>query len=410
MGGRDYVEVWMPHHPLSRFWNSLPEWSRWIGNARAAKAAWVVWGIFALVVCVIVAVQPDRRTVTPEYREASDEWWDSEAEIYTGKSGFLYLPQAAIFYTPFELLPMRVGEPLWRLVMLGSLAGALWWGAKRLGAEKAGMLFLFATLLVLPASLASARNGQVNMPLAALYLFAALAIAGRHWWTAAACLALSLGLKPISLAPMLLAGAVFPRLIWPLVVCTAALLALPFAHPDPSYVVGQYREFLWCLTESARPTKHNWCDFAGMLRTFGWTPGQDIQWIVRLIAAFGALGLAWRATRRSDPLRASLSVLLIGAIYLMLFNPRTETNSYVILAAFTALAGAYELVIHQSARRAFAYIGLAIVWGSENYGWPIFPLTNLWLKALCTLVLLAWLAPSIFKAREPQPFLPGRAE
>lgn len=398
----------MPHHLLSRYWKSLPEWSCQLGDVRAAVAGWVLWGIFALVVCGIVAVQPDRRTVTPEYREASNEWWNSGLEIYTGKSGFLYLPQAAIFYTPFELLPARVGEPLWRLVMLGSLAGALWWGAKRLGGDNRGMLFLFASLLVLPASLASARNGQVNMPLAALYLFAALAIAGRHWWWAAACLAVSLGLKPISLAPMLLAGAVFPRLIWPLGVCTAALLALPFAHPDPAYVAGQYREFLWCLSESGRPTKHNWCDLAGMLRTFGWQPGQDFLWGVRVVAALGALGLALRAVRRADPLRASLTVLLIGAIYLMLFNPRTETNSYVIPAAFIALAGAYELVLHRSARRAFAYIGLAIVWGSENYGWPIFPLTNLWLKALCTLVLLVWLAPPIVKVREPQPFLPPR--
>lgn len=368
----------------------------------------MLWGIFALVVCVIVAVQPDRRTVTPEYQRASEMWWAAEPGIYTGKSGFLYLPQAAIFYTPFEMLPERVGEPLWRLVMLGSLAGALWWGAKRLGGDKSGTLFLFASLLVLPASLASARNGQVNMPLASLYVFAALCIAGRHWWAAAACLAVSLGLKPISLAPMLLAGAVFPRLIWPLGVCTAALMALPFAHPDPAYVIGQYRDFLWCLSEAGRPTKHNWCDLAGMLRTFGWQPGQDFLWGLRAVAALGALALAYFAARRAEPVRAALTVFLIGAIYLMLFNPRTETNSYVIIAAFIALAGAYELVTHQSSRRAFVYSGLAIVWGSENYGWPIFPLTNLWLKALCTLLLLAWLTPSILKVREPQLFLPEK--
>lgn len=106
---------------------------QWLGDAGAAKAAWIFWGIFALVLCIIVAVQPDRRTVTPEYRKASEKWWASQPGIYTGKSGFLYLPQAAIFYTPIRILPQRVGEPLWRLVMLGSLAGALWWGAKTEG-------------------------------------------------------------------------------------------------------------------------------------------------------------------------------------------------------------------------------------------------------------------------------------
>jgi hypothetical protein len=394
---------------FSRLWTEFPEWTRRLGDARAAKAGWMLWGVFALVVCVIVAVQPDRRTVTPEYRKASEKWWSSEPGIYTERNGFLYLPQAAIFYTPFRVLPERVGEPLWRLVMLGSLAGALWWGARKLGAKNGGLLFLFASLLVLPASLASARNGQVNMPLAALYLFSALCIAGRQWWAAGACLALSLGLKPISLAPMLLAAAVFPRLILPLGICTAVLMALPFAHPDTAYVIGQYRDFVECFFMNAgRPTKHSWCDLAGMLRTFGWQPGEEFLWGVRIAAALGALGLAFRATARPEALRASLTVFLLGAIYLMLFNPRTETNSYVIISVFTALAGAYELVLHRSAGRAAAFIGLSIVWGTENYGWPIFPLTNLWLKALCTIGLLVWLIPSILKAREPQPFLPPR--
>ena len=119
--------------------------------------------------------------------------------------------------------------------------------------------------------------------------------------------------------------------------------------------------------------------------------------------------LALRAARRPDPARAALTVFLLGAAYLMVFNPRTETNSYVILAAFTALGGALELVLHRSARRAAIYLGLAVVWGSENYGWSIFPLTNLWLKALCALLLLGWLARPILKGKEPQPYLPPAA-
>ena len=118
------------------------------------------------------------------------------------------------------------------------------------------------------------------------------------------------------------------------------------------------------------------------------------------------LDRARRAARRPDPIRAALSVMLVGGIYLMLFNPRTETNSYVILAAFIALAGAYEFVTNRSSFRTWAFVGLAIALGSENYGWPIFPLTNLWLKALCATGLLVWLVPTIVKAREPQPFLP----
>ena len=35
-----------------------------------------VWLLFALFVCSIVAFQPDRHTVTPEYRGASEKWWE----------------------------------------------------------------------------------------------------------------------------------------------------------------------------------------------------------------------------------------------------------------------------------------------------------------------------------------------
>jgi hypothetical protein len=389
---------------ISQVWARLPPWLETLGEWRAARAAWMAWGVFALVVCVIVAVQPDRRTVTPEYRKASEKWWASEPGVYPKRNGFLYLPQAAIFYTPFRVLPKRVGEPLWRLVMIGSLAGALWWAAKSLDKKNRGVIFLLATLLVIPSCLASARNGQVNMPLAALYLLAALCVSSGRWWAAAACFAVSLGLKPISLAPMLLAGAAFPRLRLPMAAFTGLLLLLPFAHPDPTYVAIQYQDFVRCFLQAGRPSGHTWCDLAGMLRTFGLQPGDDFMWAVRIAAALATLAISLRIARHADRLRAALGVTLAGAIYLMLFNPRTETNSYVILAALTALAGAMEILRHASARRAAAYVILAIVWGSENYGWPIFPLTNLWLKALCTLALAAWLAPALWTGRDPGPF------
>jgi hypothetical protein len=388
-------------------------WTRWIemlrglSEARALRVALFVWVVYAVIIAGIVAAQPDRRTVTPEYREASEKWWASQPRIYTERNGFLYLPQAAILYTPFALLPKPVGEPLWRLVMLATLAAALWMGAKKLGGQKCCQFFLIATLLVLPSSFASARNGQVNMLLAATYLLAGFSIAARHWWKAALFFTIALALKPISLAPILLAAVAFPHLIIPLIVGTVLLVGLSFAHSDPSYVIQQYKDF-WecCVSNGGRPTGHSWCDIAGMFRTFGWQPGHELMWVTRALAALLALGLALRAARRPDPIRASLSVMLVGGIYLMLFNPRTETNSYVILAAFIALAGAYEFVTNRSSFRTWAFVGLAIVWGSENYGWPIFPLTNLWLKALCTTGLLVWLVPSILRAREPQPFLP----
>jgi hypothetical protein len=372
---------------------------------KALHAALFVWILFALIVCGIVAVQPDRRTVTHEYRQASTKWWASAPNVYPKKNGFLYLPQAAIIYTPYNLLPSRIGEPLWRLTMLSALAGALFLACKKLSTERTGRLFLVATVLVIPSALASARNGQVNMPLAALYLFSALALSEKRWGMAAFLLTVSLALKPISLAPLLLVAAVYPAARLPLVGGLLLLFVAPFLHPSPSYVWDQYQDFVRCFLQAGRPSGHTWCDLAGLMRTFGIPAGDSLLWAIRAGAALVTLWFCSRAVRIREPFRAAFTVLLLAATYLMLFNPRTETNSYIIVGIFIAIMGAYEGIIRQDRRLAAVFCLLAFVFGSENYGWPIFPLTNLWLKAFCAILLFGWLLKSLQQRPQESPVL-----
>ncbi len=84
-------------------------------NPSIALPAWILWFIFLTVICVLVGRRPNERTVTPNYRNASIAWWNGK-DIYTEQvGGYLYLPQAAILYTPFTLPPLAVGEVCWRL-------------------------------------------------------------------------------------------------------------------------------------------------------------------------------------------------------------------------------------------------------------------------------------------------------
>ena len=389
----------------STMWKKIWAFLSGLPERKALHAALFVWVLFALIVCSIVAVQPDRRTVTHEYRQASTKWWASAPNVYPKKNGFLYLPQAAIIYTPYNLLPSRIGEPLWRLTMLAALAGALFLACKKLASERSGRLFLVATVLVIPSALASARNGQVNMPLAALYLFSALALSEKRWGMAAFFLTVSLALKPISLAPLLLAAAVYPTARRPLLVGLLLLFAAPFLHPSPSYVWEQYQDFVRCFFQAGRPSGNTWCDFAGLLRTFGIPAGDALLWGIRAGAALVTLWFCSRAARIRDPFRAAFTVLLLAASYLMLFNPRTETNSYIILGIFIAIMGAYEGLIRQNRTSAAVLTLLAVILGSENYGWPIFPLTNLWLKVFCTAILLAWILKNLHQHPEESPVL-----
>lgn len=357
-----------------------------------------IWAVIAVVVFTIVAIQPDKRTATIEYQKASTRWWDSD-NLYKGKNNYLYLPQAAILYTPFNILPDRVGEPLWRMVCLGSLAFALWAAAKHLAPDRTATVFLAATLLVLPCSLASARNGQVNMPLAAIYLLTALALSRDRWHLAAVLLALSLALKPISIVPIMLCGVLFPRTILPLILWLAVMFATAYLHPDPKYVTGQYQIFWEKLTgSSAKPTGQTWSDFAGMLEKFQLSIPQSVQTLIRAGAAAITFGLCLLAVwKTSDALRRALTVMFFAVIYLMLFNPRTEMNSYIILGIFVAILGAYAAIVQRSPVATISWLTVAILLGTENYGYPIYPLTNLWLKPLVTLGVGIWLTTQVIR-------------
>ena len=117
-----------------------------------------LWVLFALIVGIIVAARPDKRTVTPEYRQASEKWWAGKESPYDmSQGGYLYLPQEAILYTPYQVLPKRVGEPLWRWTGLALLAVGLWRTAGLMSPTQRNRIFLAATILVIPAAPATVR-------------------------------------------------------------------------------------------------------------------------------------------------------------------------------------------------------------------------------------------------------------
>lgn len=379
----------------------------------AGRIALGIWLVYGIVLGAIVAVEPDRRTVTPNYRQAAEKWWEGKQDIYTGKKkGFLYLPQAAILYGPFAALPKRVGEPLWRWAGLAALAWGLWRAGRVFGGASGfspGGIFLILTALTLPASLASAGNGQMNVLLSALFLHAAVDLAGRSWWRAALILVLALALKPLALVYLLLAGALLPKARWKLAVGLIFLFAAAFVHPDPGYVVRQFSLAGQVFLNSSQPDIPDFCDVAGMFRTFGIVLPDGVWFLVRGVAALGTLGLCWLALRRRSWVGAQLFIYTFAVVYLVLFNPRTEANSYILIAPAVALFAVRLLPVGLSTFAAKGFWVLAtyaVVLGCDSYG-MIHHWTNLWLKALVTCGFLGWLAWEVLRGREVFPDEPG---
>ena len=374
---------------------------RALSNPRALRSAIGVWIVYAAIIAILVAAQPEKRTVTPEYRKASIEWW-SGTPIYKGKMhGYLYLPHCAILYTPFTWLPLRFGEVVWRLTTLGLFAWSIWRLSSVFGGKRRDWWFLVASVGALPASLSCARNGQANLPMAALLACAAVDLGRGAWNRATLSLILSLALKPLGAVSCLLAGACYSRkLFFRIGLGLFFLGAISFLHFRPDYVIDQYKMMVETLRVAGQPNQRLFCDVQGLLINFGVMPAAKMMMLLRALAAIGALGVAILALRRYDSARGAFVCMMLSALYLVLFNPRTETNSYVLLAPFLGVLISQCALKPHLISRLLWLSGLALILTCENWG-GLHKWTNLWLKASASLVLCWYLVKDILLARDP---------
>ena len=312
-------------------------------DPHAVRNIWIVWLVFFAIIAVIVAMPSNRRTVTPIYRTSSINWFEGK-DLYTpGIHGYLYLPHECILYAPLSRLPFPVAEVLWRGVGIGILAVAVRRLA-RLGARGTGReLFPLMSLLFIPTALDCARNGQVNLLLAALMAFTGIDLAERRWWTATLWLVLALALKPVVMVVPVLTAILYAPMRWRLAAGLAILFAFPFLTQQPSYVWDQYRSFLVKLQVAGSPDELDYfSDLFGMIGALGINVPTALRTVLRLAAAALTLLLCRFAVKNRGHARGTMLFYIFSICYLMLFNPRTENNTYVIagipMALFASLA------------------------------------------------------------------------
>ena len=310
---------------------------------KTAWPRWAAWGfcllIFAII-CTDVALHPDKHNTTPTYRTASTAWWQG-IDPYTqnAHAGFLYFPQAAFLFTPFNVLPYLTGEIAWRVFTFGLFIYAL----TRLNAfflaaksPAPARTFLFLALLAVPSSFASLRNAQFDLPLAALVVLATAEVAAARWSTAALWLCLGVAFKPLAVVPLLLFCALYWRLIPRVVVGLLIVAAIPFLHWSPAFVAQEYRRCFETLAWASAGDEPRYSELTALLAHAGIIVPLPVRTVVRVIFALVYLGLGAAAVRKLSLAESAWTVGALAADYLMLFNPRTETCSYVFLGPFVA--------------------------------------------------------------------------
>ncbi len=300
-----------------------------------------LWVLALAIISVLVVIDPGHRTVTGNLHQATGDWW-ARNDIYTSHKGMNYLPQAVLVFTPFHWIPDHAtADTAWRIFGVGLLVLGLALLARSLDENNWQHPFLWMTLIVIWASLGSLRNAQPNLHFSAMQVLAAAMILRRHWWLAAVCLVSATAIKPLGVAMMGLAVFVYPGCWRPLVVCNLVMLGLPFLLASPEYVISQYALFVENLRDTATVTDHRFADISGIVRTFGGELPTAVSLVIRPLAGVFTLGLWIVAGRRcGEPYRALL-LLSLASVYLMLFNPMTEPNSYIILAPAMAAVSMY---------------------------------------------------------------------
>jgi len=379
--------------------------------------SWQRWapGGFCLLIFLIITADvvrhPLKHTTMPTYRLASTQWWAGQDAYSTNAhAGFLYFPQAAFLFSPFNALPFLAGEFLWRAATFGLFFYAL----VRLNdfflstpRQPAGKTFLILCLLAVPSALASLRNAQFDLPVAALIVLTAAEIASARWTAATAWLCLALALKPLAMVPLLLFGALYGKLIPRLLIGLLIVAALPFLHWNPAFVAHEYVRCFETLVWASKGDEARYSDLAALLSHFGYNAPELLKTIARAFFALLYLGLGAMAVRRLSRTEAAWTVGALSADYLMLFNPRTETCSYVFLGPF--IASLALLYAPRAGRKWLAYgLGFAaLALASDAFpkigDFSVNDLTDRWLKALLALLFLPVLIDFIFERRKDHP-------
>ena len=317
-------------------------WAKWWAIPLMIRVAICVWFVMLLGVSLrVILARPGSQSVLPIYLAAAQRWQQGE-QLYPPITGYdLYRnpPGVAAWLVPLSWCPPKVAGLLWRWVLTGLYAV----GLARVGrtvlqnatSSQRGWYWLLGGVLMLP----SINNGQLNLLITTGVLFGAAAVVQQRWWVAAAWLAFAGYLKVYPLAVGLLAAAVFPwKLSHRLFIMIVLVAGSAFVLQSPNYVWQSHSEYADELRRDDRTVGEVLIDRAP--RDWSILPRQLLNWpIPRVMTLTVALSTALLLAllMRTGRLSHGIAALNFGLIWMVLFGPATEHNTYSTLAPVCAM-------------------------------------------------------------------------
>ncbi|MDB4974452.1 MAG: hypothetical protein JWN48_2793 [Myxococcaceae bacterium] len=367
------------------------------GCVARARSLWIAYALWCCVFLVpAVQLLRGRSHAIPYgvYVTAGAHWL-ARAPLYdlSNIDGFQYFPQAALIFSPLPWLGSPLGDLLFRALGWSTYAWGMFRLARKLNPQNSELAFMLATLLAVGPAVANLVNGQANLLVAALVLHVNAALIERRWWQVSALLAFGIALKPLMVVPLLLTAALYRPTRWRLVSTLMLVIAVPWLFRDHTYVLAQYRGCLAKLRLCADPDRL-FEDLRGLLASVGVSLTARTYTGLRMLAALGVLGFGrWTCARLDEP-RAAIVICALSGSYLMLFNPRTLSSSYVLPGAFVALLAA-ESALTRRWKPTVALVSIAVAWSVNHH---VVPWVEYWLRPLACAGFLFFLGDYVLRS------------
>jgi len=374
-----------------------------IRNNRANNFAFLGWAALTIIV-VAMLISGNPRAFDPSYRTAALNWLSGK-DLYdgTGVGGFVYFPQAVILFIPFALLPKIFGEVLWRVLSMGVLVFGTYRFTQFVGDKYRVKLFPLMSLVSIPLAWDCARNGQSTLIMMGMMLLAVVDTGRGRWWRAVLWFSLGMAFKPLIIVLLLLVMAVYRPLSWRLLLGMIALFGAPFITQSSDYVFKQYLDCLQNMTKAVQVgvVVSGWTSPFNVLRLMQLEVPEQIQMLIRIVAALGTLVLSYMIRQRFDAVRSITFIYSLATLYLMLFSPRTENNTYAMLGPVISVFLANAVFIERKIYGGIllGLISLCIV-SHRFFERLLLPRVEpTWISPLMAMIFSVYVLMHIFNAR-----------
>jgi Glycosyltransferase family 87 len=353
-------EVWALNE-RSRTYLTFANWTIWLASVTGGlifAINWVASGKTDVALC--------------EYLVFIDNFWAAKPlYIMNGLHGFHYLPVMLVIGTPLGWVSVPVAGAIFGLLSIGFLAWSIYKLAEAIAPDHPAA----AAGSILFASAVGATNSvllfQMQTPMTAAMICAAVAGMSGRWRVLAAWLVVASAVKPLAIVMAMLAFVTVPQTRVPFIIGFAALLLIPFGFGDWNYLLAQYREYAGQLATITNAVPGHWyaqTEISTLLRALGLDLGSNARLAIRVGAAIGFLVLAWRIAALGAARATAFALLILATCYIGLFNPRQENVSFIVVAPGIAALAMIYLQRNIADWRGWIWITLAFMvqfsWGN----------------------------------------------